>query len=264
MPKKTRKSRTNNIKIGILFSTLIVLLIAFSIIGKMVYVFGQSKYDDSYPFSLKINSEKSVQLLSIYPKQNKIVLLNISDPKKDEDLLAIMPYEGLVSKAQKEVNPGDIPSFFLSLINGKADANLTIVDMLRMYLFSKTVSQDDILVSDISSLSEAEIDKAVLISFTDPTIISEDLRIEVVNATGVYGVGNNMAKLLTSLGANVIFVSTADDVEKNSIIYYTDDKNYTVRRFERVLGFETVVNKQKAISDVTVRIGQDSLKSKNP
>ena len=71
MPRKRTQhdNKQNNIALGILFSAAIIFLIGISLFGKVVNLFQKGKYDNSYPFSLKIqNSQKNqfVYLSSAY------------------------------------------------------------------------------------------------------------------------------------------------------------------------------------------------------
>lgn len=255
MPKK-RKVKKNNFKIGIIFSAIIVLLISLSLVGKFASLVNQSKYDDKYPFYLEVESNHGAQFLSFFPKQQKISLLNVGSKTKSS---SVIPKEAAISADSLKVEPGNIPSFFLSLFgNKKIKTTLTAIDMTRLYLFSKTVDREDITIRNIDSLQNAAVDEIVIALFHDPVIESEGLRVQVVNATGDYGVGNKTARLLTGMGVNVVFVSTADRNEKESAVYYAGDKTYTVERLARVLGYKTAEIKQKTIADIMIQLGEDS------
>jgi len=259
MPKKSRKPKKNSLKIGIIFSAIILFFIALSMFGKGISLLGQGKYDDNYPLSVKVEGKGGTQFLSVFPKQHKINILNISGVN-DSKSLEVIPVDARVVAPSLQVNPADLSSFFLSLKNKDVKTNLTVVDIARLYIFSKTVGQGDVSVQSISLLGDSSADKIIFSLFSDPAIIFENLRVEIVNATGVYGKGNKVARLLSNIGANIVFVSTADKNAKQSLIYYTNSKTYTVERLERLLGFKSVKNNQKSISDILVLIGEESLK----
>lgn len=256
MPKKTRKVKKNNLKIGIIFSAIILILIGLSLAGKLFFLLGQGKYDDNYPFSIKVTTNTSTQYLSISPKQHKVNILTFGKVALPAALQ--IPQDAQISGNPVLVTASSISSYFASILSDKKiKTNLTSVDISRLYVFSKTLSQSDVTMQSVSALDE-KVDKIISSAFSDPTIVSEDLRVEIVNATGAYGVGNSAAGLLTHIGANVVFVSTADSTESKSVIYYTGSKSYTAQRIARVLGFKLVESKQKTISDIEVRVGQDS------
>lgn len=258
MPARRRgKIKKNNLKIGIIFSVLISFLILLSLFVKVINVLQQGKYDSNYPFSLRVISGKDMAFLSVSEKERKIAILKVTGLDKQEPLS--LPSEGEVSA--NSLPTSNVSSFFRSLLgNKKVESNLTIVDMLRLYLFSRSIDSKDVTIENISKAVHPS-DKAESSLFLDQKIVLEDKRIEVVNATGVYGVGGSVAKLLTNLGANVVFVSTSDKNEKESAIYFHGEKGYTVKRLERVLGFKPLKRAGESISDITVRIGQNSLKS---
>ncbi|MEX2012913.1 MAG: LytR C-terminal domain-containing protein [Candidatus Levyibacteriota bacterium] len=258
MPKKARKVKKNNLKVGIIFSVLIVTLILLSVFGKIVNVLQQGKYDSNYPFSLRVVSGKETAFLSISPKEKEIAYLRITGAKDMQDVLPF-PSEGEITASF--LPSSKIPDFFRSLLGSKEnETNLTVIDIARLYFTSKSVSPENVTVKNVSA-TEAADDKEIGSLFLDRGIVAEDKRVEVVNATGVYGVGNSVAKMLTNLGANVIFVSTADKDEKESVIYFHSEKGYTVNRLIRILGFKTLKREGESISDITVRIGQDSIES---
>lgn len=259
MPRKSRKAKPNNLRVGLLFVSLVVFLIVLSLFGKMILVLKQSKYDGNYPFYLEISSNKERQVLSFFPKQSKISILNV----QDLNALLPVPIEAKITKTPKIATAKNLSSFLTLLLENKdVKTDITSIDIVRLYWLSKTIGSDNIAVSTLPVSSDAAIeDKIIYTLFSDPLIISDDLRIEVVNATGVYGVGNRVARLLSNIGVNVVFVSTADKVEKQSVIFYTDDLGYTAKDLSRILGFEVIQNKQKSISDIKIQIGQDSLDS---
>ncbi|MBI2195570.1 MAG: LytR C-terminal domain-containing protein [Candidatus Levybacteria bacterium] len=261
MPRKRGKAKKNNLRVGIVFSALIALLIAFSLIGKLASIWEQGKYDDNYPLLLKVESKKGVQFLSIFPKGHTISLLNVSGDKDVSRSLAI-PGEAELF-ANEPVKASDISSFFRATMGSNVKTDLTPIDKLRLYLFSKSVKVTDVKEGSVSASDETA-DRAIASLFSDSTLNLEGLRVEVVNATGAYGVGNFVARLLSNIGTNVVFVSTADKTQEESVIYYQRDKVYTVKRLERALGLKAVKSTKTSISDITVQIGRQSLGSLNP
>ncbi|MEX2007674.1 MAG: LytR C-terminal domain-containing protein [Candidatus Levyibacteriota bacterium] len=263
MPKKRIKVKKDNLKVGIIFSVVIALLIGFSLIGKLASVLEQGKYDDNYPMSLKVEGKYGVQFLSIFPKEHEISVLNVSGGREVSESLAIAPEAEVIAGALS-VEPSDTSSFFHAILrNEEVKTNLTAVDKFRLYLLSKSIAGEDVTVEDVSVSGEAA-DKIISSLFSDSGITSEGLRVEVVNATGVYGIGNKVARIISNIGTDVVFVSTADNTEEECVIYYQDDKTYTVKRLARTLGFRTVKNAKRTISDITVVIGENGLKSINP
>lgn len=261
MPKKRiKKFNRNNLKIGIIFFAVIFLLLAFSIFGKIFSVLEKDRFDDNYPLVLSIEGKNGVsQFACIYSKQHQISIIEINNPSPDS-VFAIKNDAQVFSDTLRidSLNPS---SFFIKLLkNGKnLKTNLTVIDILRLAIVSKTVEAGSVHSQKIDASSEdAQKNKIILSSCLDSGIVSEGLRIEVVNSTGVYGVGNRVAQIISNMGGNVVFVSTADKEMEKSIIYYSDDKTYTLKRLSKSLGFSTVKNDTKGISDIKVQVGKDS------
>lgn len=256
MPSKNRKKQKhNNIALGILFSVIIIFLIAISFLGKAFSEFQKGKYDNSYPFSIRVENNNGFQFVYIHPDENKISLLDV---EKSDDLdIAQLPQD-IKTATDNPLAPKDLTNFFGDLNDKDIKTNLTTIDVARIFLLSKSIKEEDIKTYKISSLSDLSSDKIISEIFSDPKIVSEDLRIEVVNATGVYGVGNEVARLLTNLGANVIFVKTANEINDVSNIYYANSKKYTLLRFEKLLGFPSLKTEGKSISDIQIVIGKDA------
>ena len=93
----------------------------------------------------------------------------------------------------------------------------------------------------------------------DSFIENERQTIKIINGTGVSGLGSRLARFITNMGGNVIMVATENGKEKKSYISYIDKRTYTVKRLQKILGYEVVRNKDNTLSDVTIVIGEDKL-----
>ncbi len=257
MPKKAKTNNTNNLKIGLVFALIIAALVFFSLLGKLFFVLKQSRYDSNYPFYLEVYSGNKAQALAIFTKENRISVLNINDT----GVFLPIPMDSKIAGNVSNIDSNNVSTFFISLLsNGNIKTNLTVFDILRLYLFTKTVGAGDIRIEEFPlSADAAHQDKLIYSLFSDSGIVSDGLRIEVSNATGGYGIGNRAARMLSDIGANVIFVSTADNTQAHSLIYYFGDKNYTIERLSRLFDFDVIRSEEKSIADVKLQIGQDNL-----
>ncbi len=258
---RRKRSKKNNIGIAISFFVIVILFIFVSFLGKAFSYLSQSKFDDRYPFTLSIESSKGLAIASLFSKQHSISILEVSGKTSNapSQLFAI-PIEGRIKVYSLQFDPKHPSSFFLNLMlkRVKYETNLTMLDIARAVLFTKTVDANNIHVQNISvGEPNAVKDKVVSALFSDPDIVSENLRIEVVNATGVSGLGNRIGRFVSNIGGNIVFVSTSDTVDVKSEIYYFDKKSYTVDRLSKVLSLPAIKISQKTISDVTIRVGKD-------
>lgn len=87
----------------------------------------------------------------------------------------------------------------------------------------------------------------------------EKISIAIVNGTGVAGLGNRIARLITNIGGNVVSVSTSDNLISDSEILYSKENNYTARRIAQILSFKINNKDNMDISDVTIFIGKNNL-----
>lgn len=258
---RKRGVKKNNIKIGIVFFVIVIFFIIFSFLGKTFFYVKEGKFDDKYPFALSIQRNSGFAVATFFPKQKYISLVNVDGKTilSPSQFLAI-PIDGKIKSDGLKLDVKNPSTFFLSLLmhRVKFETDLTLLDIGRLMFFSKLVDvgsnkSQDIGVNDLDSVK----DKAVLALFADPDIVSENLRIEIENGTGVYGLGNSVGRKVSNMGGNVIFVSTADVIGEESQIYFFDRKSYTVERLSRVLGLKAVKTSQKTIADVIIKIGKD-------
>lgn len=261
MPKKRiKKFNKNNLKIGIIFFAVIFLLLAFSFIGKIFSVVKMDRFDENFPFVLSIEEKNGVnQFACIYPKQHQISILDVN--KASSSSYFAIKDDARVFSDSLRIDSLNSSSFFIKLLKNEKNlkTNLTVIDVVRLAILSKAIEAGNVRSQKIDAgLEEAQKNKIISSLCLDSDIVSEGLRIEVVNATGVYGVGNRVAQIISNIGGNVVFVSTADNEMEKSVIYYGDDKTYTLKRLSRVLGFTVIKSNTKSISDIKVQVGKDS------
>lgn len=272
MKRKKKNVSNHNLKTAFIFFTLVFFLIFISGIFKIVTLIGQSKYDGVHRFTIAIsyaNSAKPLsEIISFAPDAYTISVLripiNIKDKKETSKLVAI-PIDGFVSVSnqnkQKETKQ-DVDYKMQSILLNYRDikTDLTIIDVFRIWFFSKTLSSNSVAVKDITDISNAMIkDKTLSTLFNDYTFSQEKNSIEIINAADISGLGNRVARALTNMGGNVISVSTSDKTTETSQILYFGDKTYTVEKLGKVLGLSTFKTEKQGISDVTIILGKDSV-----
>lgn len=98
--------------------------------------------------------------------------------------------------------------------------------------------------------------------FTDETIVSEDLKIVVLNATEFNGLARFQAEFLKNIGAQVI--NSQDEVQKTdrSIIYFRRpeiEKSYTLVTIKKIFKIEKAVLDEGIEADLLLILGEDFL-----
>lgn len=264
MRKKRKLNKGTNTKVAIIFIAFVLLIISISLIFKLIVVLRQSQFDDSKRFTVTISNKSDTEVVSFSPISHSISILKLD---KDIDVplnqfLAI-PIDGFVEGDSLEINQ-KVDSIFPKMIFNykKLNTNLTIVDLIKLFIFTKSLSEGEIDERSISrDLIAEDIDSLARRLFNDELIEKEGKKIQIINSTDVSGLGNRLARLITNMGGDVIIVATGNNPQKSSEISYIDNKNYTVERLSKVLGFNTAKGLDKTIADVTITIGKDSINS---
>lgn len=263
MRAKKLTSGLNSTKIAIIFFAFVFIVILVSLIFKGVFIVNKSQFDSENRFTISVTNGKDLEIISFSPKGQKISVLKIEGETKSLNInrfLAIV-IDGEV-KSLLNIKDFKVPDLMFQLIlNYKSiRTDLTIVDILRLYLFSKTLPINYIYDKKISiSQDSSTLDKIIPQLFSDETIEKENLSIKIVNGTDVAGLGNRLGRLISNMGGNVVIIASADRTENSSQISYFGKKTYTVEKISKILGFKLNRLDKKAIADIVIMIGEDSL-----
>ncbi|MDP3988116.1 MAG: LytR C-terminal domain-containing protein [Candidatus Levybacteria bacterium] len=266
--RKNKKTKNqNNLRIGVIFCLFVCFLITVSLIFKLILLLQSSKFDGKHNFSVVIyeqdSKSKKAQIISFAPDVAKISVLKIL-AKKPSDLAKILevPIDGTIKIPGK--GDEEVESMLGSALLGFKDTqtNLTIIDISRLWLFAKSVSNQSISANEISLdqvLTDEAIDKISSQIFSDNSFSAEKISIQIVNGTGFSGLGNRLARLISNMGGNVVSVLTSDKNIESSEILYVDEETYTLERLTKILGFKKTKMNGAQISDIIIKIGKDSL-----
>jgi hypothetical protein len=262
---KRKESASSNAKIAIVFFVFLAFIVGISLIFKLVILLKNGQFNDSRSFVISISNGKNIEVMSLSPSLKKIAVFkfnNIVDHKEAGRFLEI-PIDGVIASISLDLNQ-KTNSLFLKAIAtyNKLKTNLTIIDLLRIAIFARTIPESsiDTIVIDAGRLGQ---DKILDNLINDPSIEKDHQTIQVINGTGVGGLGNRLARLITNIGGNVILVMTDNNQIKKSAITYIDKKTYTAERLRGILGYEVVRDPDNAMSDITIIIGEDRISS-NP
>jgi len=261
MTRKKAKVEKHNTKIAILFVIFVCLVILASLIFRVVHVVSQSKFDGNNRFTISISNNKNLKILSFSPNTRSISVLKLDGNIKNLNVNKFLgiPIDGFVKASFLETNR-EVASLMSNIIFDyrRVETNLTIVDVFRLFLVSKTTSLHDTSAVVISSsLESVRIDEIVAKLFNDSEIEKEDQTIEIVNATSVIGLGARLGRLITNMGGKVVQVST-DNLQRNSLILYNGRETYTVRRLSKLLGFKIIQENKQSIANIMIVLGEDS------
>ncbi len=257
---KKKKEQVSNAKIAIVFFIFLAFFVGISLTLKLVSVVREGKFDDGRRFTLSLSNSKNLDVMSFSPPTKDIVIfkLPVVSPNEAGKLLEI-PIEGSIASNSLDLDQKADSLFLKSVLNYKdLKTNLTLIDLLRIFAFVRTVPDSNIIVKEITAdLDTMQIDRIVGRLASDDLLEKEGKTIQIINGTNVGGLGNRLARLITNMGGNVIIVATENSPKKISIISYIDEKSYTVEKLNKVLGYELVLEADNAIADITITIGED-------
>lgn len=161
------------------------------------------------------------------------------------------------------------PSFFLSFKKTKAYldkhllTNLTIAEFYELTSGVKKVLPERFDLIDLGKYATEEgfIDRQAMINeigvkLNDSKIVEGNFAVEIVNASGIEGIGLVTKNIINNLGANVVLVSSSDEtISKNQLILNKKD-NYLGDRVSGI--FEGDKKKEDLGSvDLKIIIGQN-------
>jgi len=263
---KKKEKAFSNTKIAIVFFAFLTFIVGISLIFKVIAIIRASQFDDSKRFTLSITNGKNIEIMSLSPSSKTIAIFKLNDNTKPAEagrLLGI-PIDGFIAQDSLNLNQKVNPLFMNAIFNyNSLKTNLTIIDLLKLAIFTGIVPESSINIKKVKDTSGLGLDKVVGRLVIDTSIEKDHQTIQIINAAGVSGLGNRLARLITNMGGDVIIVATENSLKKKSEISYIDKKTYTVERLHKVLGYETVKKTDDVISDITIVIGEDKVSS-NP
>ena len=161
-------------------------------------------------------------------------------------------------------------------IKNNLDTNFTLLDMYRAwwqvkgYGFAKDDYLDlsgdyleEIVLPDSTRGFVPREDRFAILAeeiFSDPVIGQENLMIEIENGTETAGLGEAVEGMLENIGAKVVRVETAGQLQPQSKILVSKDADvnaYTVSRLSKVLGLKVEKEKNAGDFDLKLVLGKD-------
>lgn len=271
--KKEKKERKGNLRLAFFFSLFVTLLILLSLSFKAAAVVLQSKFDGEHRFTIVLNNadkEKGVNVVSFAPDAKTMSILVLRgdiDPKDTAYYLGV-PIDATIQteKSYESINTdvsGTLQEFFFTF--PLLQTGMNIVDMGRLWFFARSVPAHNIVVQEASIYTDVDSEKELLIDklstqlFTDFVLSSERQSIHVVNASGVPGIGNKFARMISNSGGIVVSVTTGDEIVDTSTVSYVGESSYTVNRLKKLVKGRAEPMQKRGISDIILTIGKESV-----
>jgi len=249
-------STGENVPLALFFAVFVVGVIIASFIWKSIGLLRQSKFDGKHQYVLLLEDADKSEIVSFNPDTQNIIQVFLTGNYNINDLAKTLeiPIDGKISVNDPKK---PIPSILAKTLFSKNKKSLTVADIIRLWLFSKSIKTEDYQNITFQMPIDDNSVKEIAKIFTDRTLYQEAKTITVVNATGENGIGGRFAKLLTNIGGNVIVISTGD-ISQKSKIQFVGEKSYSLSRISQILEISPKPDTSKsAISDITVIIGED-------
>lgn len=250
-------ARNNNtLPIAITFIGIVIAIVILSFVINLFHTLSQSKFDGNHQFVLLIqNATQQAQLVDYSPETSSLSLILVKNVPSQTVIGQSLDVPIDVTM-QGEAQSLDQVNLLLQRPLG----NLAWVDAIKLWWFGHQVKPENISTSTID-LSSTSSQAALSNNFIDKTLYSENKTIAIINASGVTGKGNQLAKLLTNMGANVISV-TGDREQDISTISYMDAPSYTGKRLQKILHYSLIqLPPRPSIATITIVIGKESSNS---
>jgi len=262
--KNAAQNESKSLKTFYLYLFLVILVIVVALIIKGIFIIRQSRFDGSHDFTLAVTEQNKVkEIIAFQPQVPAISTLVIQDNNIPYVTLAkdygITP-DGYIQVQNNSDIGTDTTTFMWSTIIHSADwkANLTAFDKIRLMFLSKSITANNKTTETISLLNQtSQTDTIITSALTDQEIADENISVQVINATNITGFGQRLGRVLTNIGANVVDVSTAQNIQTKTTIQYYGDDSYTVDRFEKLLGVTATRITTQPIANIVITIGTD-------
>jgi len=251
-----KKEKSKSLGLAIYFGFFVFLIIVISFLFKSIDTIRKSRFDGNNRFTVALFLKEKTDIVSISPKEGtlkKLRIASVTTPKGVRTLS--IPVDSHVNYDSEFSYSTKL--YFLKMLLNKRNfkTDLSTFDLLKLSIYSLKISDENIKEE---SLPTDENSQKVLLSnlFIDEAIASEKLKIQITNATKVSGLGNKIARYLSSMGANVVLVNSSKDTLEKSKIIYTKE-SYTLKKISQVLKVPNEKGNTSYISDILLIVGED-------
>lgn len=266
MKRKTvHKEGSKSLKTFYLYFVLVFAIIGVALLIKLFFVVQASKYDGTHNFTIAVTKDQKVkEIISFSPQIPSLAVLKVTDPNVPFNSLG--ENHGIAADVQLEVQSAlstgqDVTATMWDAVRNypsiKTDA--TIIDYIRLSVLSREIIANNRVIRDIT-LNEKNPENVTIIAraVNDPSISSENVSIQIINASNISGNGQRLSRVLTNKGANVVDVSTSHTSQAKSEIKYFGERSYTNEQIEKFLGFPVSELQRQPIADIVIILGEDT------
>lgn len=262
----TEVIENHSIKKVVFFCFIVCSLIIISLLARFFVIWKESRFDGKNKFTLEIiENDSRATIFSFNPEAKSIASITLTGKRKmrPSKILGVFTDGSIDIKSAFVLKEEKAKSFFSDIFyhQNSIKKNITSIDLARLYLLTKTVLEKDIYYETfLVSTDTSSFDKTALQFFIDPKIVDEQKDIEIVNGTGINGVGKRLERIIKNSGGNVIAVSNSRDIVKHSKVFYFDKESYTEEKYSSLLKYQKEKMQSREISDIKILIGLDGIR----
>lgn len=267
--KKAAQQKSKSLKTFYLYAVVVGLLICLSLLIKGFFIIQQSKFDPAHDFTLAVTRQGSVkEVIAFHTQTPSVVLLVIKDRTVPYETLARdygIAVDGYVQVGNDMPLGTDVTAFLWTSLLHTAlwQSDLTVLDKIRLLLLSKGVMTNNKTIEEIFLTKQnAQLNTILSNALINQDFATENISIQIVNATDVSGFGQRLGRVLTNMGANVVDVSSAQNTQAHTTIGYYGNNSYTVGRIQKMLGVSATRLTRQTIANIVITIGTDKQDTK--
>jgi hypothetical protein len=255
-----------SLKTLLLYGAAVMIVILGALALKAVNIMQQSKFTGEH-FTLALAQNENVKEIIVFnPDDSSLSVLNVHDAmvplSKLPRVFGVSP-DGQISVKDSDADKikDDISDalFQLGIRYSAIKTNLTIFDIGRLSLFAKNLPPNKITIKDISTADltdNPDLERTLISFFSDDVLATENVSIQIINATGVSGMAQRLESVLVHQGANVVSISGAPQTQRKSEIKYFGEETYTLDKIKKLLGFHVNKLRTETIANIVIVIGE--------
>ncbi len=255
--KKAKKENIKSINLALYFGLLVLLIIIISVSFKTIDIIRKSEFDSKNRFTVAVLNDKNVDLISVNPSSGEQYGIRVENAGSLDVINEFSIPVDVFAKSNSDFSSESKSVFLKMLLNKRElDSTLNVLDLLKLSIYSFGVDGEKFSYKNIELDNVSKLNNLSSSEFIDETISRDKVNIQVTNSTEVGGLGNKIAKTVTSLGGNVVLVNSSKDEIGKSVIYYKEN-SYTVEKLSKVLDIKAEKKETNSIADIIIMLGKD-------
>ncbi len=257
-----------SLKTFFIYAAVVAILIIASLTWKAIIVIQQSKFTNEH-FTLALAQNEKIKEFVIFdPSEESMSVLKVTDEKiklNDVPKTTGISTDGRinVNETTKDMITDSVAETLLQLAfrYPTLQKDITIFDTLRLSIYARNLPPNKLIIKEVSSseLSSDPLLKKTLIEyFSDDIVATENISVQVINASGISGIAQRLERVLMYKGANVVAVTTSQQRNMHSKIQYYGKETYTLDKVNKLLGYKVEKLSKETIADIVIIIGEDN------